>query len=363
MLENAKPRILIVDDEPQTLRSLNLSLRSRGYQSDSAVKVSDAMQMLQSEPQFDMLLTDYSMPDLNGVQFLRTIRAKKINLPVIMMTAYGHKDVLVDALRNQCNGFIEKPFTIEGLIAEIERVQRHTRSTTGVASQKVGELVHQMNSPLTIIMGSAQLVLLQSADDDPKRKTLEMILDASKKIHQVNREIFNLGKDFSDGLEILDVHQLLIDLLISFKSVSEFQNISTEYCLEEGPVFVEGHRFALEQMFGNLITNAIEAMQDCDTEELRVCVKKNSATTAVDIFISDNGCGMSGKVTQQIFKPYYTTKKSGTGLGLALVRRVITTHRGSITVDSKSDVGTTFVVTLPLQNVNTNRSESEVTQI
>ena len=117
-----KPRVLIVDDEPETIRGLTLGLRSRGYPVEAAFNAAEAIRLLGDPSRFGMVVTDYSMPGINGIEFLGVVRAGCGPLPVILMTAYGNTDVLVDALRNNCDGFIEKPFTVEEIITEIERV-------------------------------------------------------------------------------------------------------------------------------------------------------------------------------------------------------------------------------------------------
>jgi DNA-binding NtrC family response regulator len=72
----------------------------------------------------DLVLSDYVMPGLNGIELLKRIRENHGSLPVILMTAYGEKDLIIEALRNRCDSFLEKPFTLDQLIQEIERVTK-----------------------------------------------------------------------------------------------------------------------------------------------------------------------------------------------------------------------------------------------
>ncbi len=115
--------ILVVDDEMVQIETLRRALRSKGYQVFEALNAIEALDQLESMTyRIDMVLTDYVMPGKDGIELLKKIREKYGELPVIIMTAYGGKDMLIDAMRNRCDGFIEKPFNVDQLINEIQRV-------------------------------------------------------------------------------------------------------------------------------------------------------------------------------------------------------------------------------------------------
>ena len=116
-------KILIVDDEIEQLRTLRLALRMKGYECTTVLNAKEALKALdENTSRFDMVLTDYSMSGMNGWELSKIIRKEQKDLFVILMTAFGNKETLIDALPNQVDGFIEKPFDIETLTKEIERV-------------------------------------------------------------------------------------------------------------------------------------------------------------------------------------------------------------------------------------------------
>jgi CheY-like chemotaxis protein len=119
-------KILVVDDDMVQLESLRRGLRSKGYQVLEALSAEDALNRFTHSHtnEIDLVLSDYLMPGMNGIELLKKIREDYGPLPVILMTAYGEKDLIIEALRNRCDSFIEKPFTLEQLMQEIERVTK-----------------------------------------------------------------------------------------------------------------------------------------------------------------------------------------------------------------------------------------------
>jgi DNA-binding NtrC family response regulator len=107
----------------------------------------------------DLVVADYLMPTMNGLDLLAAVRRSHPALPVILMTAYARTSLVVEASRNRCDGFIEKPFNFDQLVAEIERIKLHLLQSTKSSDlhQLLPRLVHQINNPLMAINGFAEL--------------------------------------------------------------------------------------------------------------------------------------------------------------------------------------------------------------
>lgn len=118
--------ILVVDDDIAQLESLKRGLKNKGYQVVEALSAEAALGFLANpgDKKVNLVLTDYVMPGMSGMDLLKKIRDNYGSLPVIIMTAYAEKHVVVDALRNLCDSFIEKPFTLNQLMEEITRVMK-----------------------------------------------------------------------------------------------------------------------------------------------------------------------------------------------------------------------------------------------
>jgi two-component system response regulator FlrC len=116
--------VLVVDDEITQIEVLGRGLRSKGHKVLEALDADEALKRLTPScmNKIELVLSDYLMPRRNGIELLKMIRKNHRFLPVILMTAFGEKDLIIEALRNRCDGFIEKPFTLDQLIEEMERV-------------------------------------------------------------------------------------------------------------------------------------------------------------------------------------------------------------------------------------------------
>ncbi|MGC8493748.1 MAG: response regulator [Syntrophobacteraceae bacterium] len=121
-------KILVVDDEIDQLESLRRGLKSRGHSVVVARGAELAVQML-GEPgsAIDLMITDYAMPVLDGLSLIERIRKSHVELPIILMSAYGRNELVIEAMGHVCNGFIEKPFTLDGIMREIEKATTRPR--------------------------------------------------------------------------------------------------------------------------------------------------------------------------------------------------------------------------------------------
>jgi DNA-binding NtrC family response regulator len=114
--------ILVVDDKRIQLKTLRRGLRTKGYQVVEAISGKEALDHLVKEIKIDIVLTDYAMPEMNGIELLQKIRKNNKTIPVIIMTAYGDKSLVIEAMHYQCNGFIDKPFDMDELLEEINNI-------------------------------------------------------------------------------------------------------------------------------------------------------------------------------------------------------------------------------------------------
>lgn len=265
------------------------------------------------------------------------------------MTAYGEKDLVIDALRNSCNSFIEKPFTLDQLLKEIDRVifsmlqNINSRQLDGL----IPKLVHQINNHLFCISGNVELGIYDLDDTEAIKKHFSNIIEATKKIQSINRKILTAGKGTEDKVEIVEIRELLHDCIKMFEDLMTLKGVSMEKDLNSRYLYVSGNRFELEQLFENLILNAIDSMDGRLEKQLRITAKFDQHTSSASVSIEDTGCGITNESMNKIFTSYFTSKKKGAGLGLSVVKDIVEKHKGEIKVKSQIGKGTTFKAVFP----------------
>ncbi len=347
--------VLLVDDEPLELRSLKVGLLNKGYgvivesSSQEALKRVKEMED-QQQASIDIVVTDFSMPGMDGMDLLKNIRERTRSLPVIMMTAYGEKDLVVEALRNQCDSFIEKPFPLDDLILEIERaLHLMVRNTNSHDLEKLlPRLAHQINNPLTAIAGSAELGMFDLTDTETLKRRFESILNATDKIKAINRRIIKIGAaNNTNNHKTLNIIELVEVALKMFEDLMKAKHIVLEKEFGQEGIYVNGSRYGLEQALNNLILNAIDAMDGKPLKILKLSARTDNQEQTILISVADTGWGIPEDRIKNIFDPYYTRKKGGNGLGLSVVNEVISEHKGKINVKSEVDKGTCFTIILP----------------
>lgn len=216
-------------------------------------------------------------------------------------------------------------------------------------------VAHELRTPLAVLRTSNE-VALYDAEDQPKlKKILQENIEETKHIANLvnNLVIFSrVGAAESFSYERTEIPELLESAIRKLTAYAQKKHITIEY--ERVPLpHVHANKTALEQIFYNLIKNAIVYSKP---EGGIVRIAAAASKTHLTITFSDTGIGMSNKTLQHIFEPFYRANPdssqaaSGTGLGLALVFEIMKLHRGTIDVESTEGVGTTFTLQLPLPN-------------
>ena len=212
------------------------------------------------------------------------------------------------------------------------------------------KVAHEIKNPLMPIMMNAELIekrLKNNMSDDD----LDKIRKYVNTIIKNSNSILSLVKSFSEfsfNIKLSDEKESINDVLIEvFDSFKNMQNVKFQTSFSKIDCFINMDRDKLLIAFRNLIKNAIEAMDNNNKESLIYLSSYHEVLDGEEFFtvsVTDTGNGIEKKDLRRIFEPYFTSKDKGTGIGLAIVEKIISEHNGRIDVDSIIGEGTTFFI-------------------
>ena len=214
----------------------------------------------------------------------------------------------------------------------------------------VAMLAHQINSPLSCILASAELSIRHVSDEMAVRKHCDNIIKCADTIRDLNKKILEIEKSCQFRTETIVPAALLDKCLDAFKDLYEVNHIAIEREYDCCLPLIRCNPFGLEQVFNNLILNALDAMSEVAYRRLLVAVKGDSDIGVVSIWVRDTGPGIPDNILSRIFLPNFTTKKSGNGLGLSICKYIIEKHHGKIEVVGREGSGTSFGIHIPVKN-------------
>jgi len=261
--------------------------------------------------------------------------------------------------------------------AEEERRQLEMRVRQAQKMESLGVLAggvaHDFNNLLTGILGNAELALMDLSPVSPAWESIEGIQTAAMRAAELSRQMLaysGKGKFVVEPIDLSEVVKEMTHLLrtsVPKKTVLQLD-------LAESLPAVKADATQIRQVVMNLITNAAEAIgeesgvisvttgtMECDRSYLRSTYPVEDMSEGVYVYlqVSDTGCGMDGETQQRIFDPFFTSKFTGRGLGLAAVLGIIRGHRGGLKVYSESGRGTTFKILLPAANESARTTAGE----
>ncbi len=222
-----------------------------------------------------------------------------------------------------------------------ERLLRSERfAAVGEAAAYVS---HEIKNPLMVIGGLANQVERRLPDDPATQEKLRIIQNEVKRLESFLGELRDFLRPAPPNKQMIDLNQVILEVLALMEEAIREKGIGLGNRLDPNLPSVEADPNQLKQVLLNLVKNALEATEDRDT----MLVSSGTGDDQVWFSVQDTGKGMTEDVQEKIFYPFYTTKDKGTGLGLAVINKIVTDHHGTITVDSVTGSGSTFTVRLP----------------
>jgi signal transduction histidine kinase len=244
--------------------------------------------------------------------------------------------------------------TLHANLARSVMRQRDARQARQIAMDAMAaSIAHEINQPVAAMVTNANAGLRwltrTTPDLDKTRASLNYIVDDGHRVKEVITSIRSMFQKGARGRLLLDVNDLVREVLKMVDGDLRVQRVSVETELRIGLPQLVADRGQLQQVFLNLIANAIEAMDSISDRAriLRVSSNIFREPPGVVVTVEDTGMGISGEDKDRIFEPFYTTKSAGTGIGLSICRSIVESHGGSLRASANEPYGTTFYVTLP----------------
>jgi two-component system sensor histidine kinase/response regulator len=362
-------RLLIVDDEAAQMRALCDTLQLEGYLTEGFSSARQALAELRPG-EVDLLLTDLMMPEMDGISLINAARQIDPALGAIVMTGHGTIDTAVQAMQGGALDYILKPFKLNAILPvisralDVQRLRRENAELRELERRRSEELAaayqdlesfsysisHDLRAPLRSIDGFSQILEDDFAErlGDDGRRIARIIRDGSRKMDQLIVALLEFSRIGRTALqrEPIDMTQL------ANAAATEARSLYTgpEPLIEIGDLPTTlGDATVMHQVWTNLIGNALKYSAKRPQPRVRISGRIESHEAIYQV--KDNGAGFDMRYAEKLFGVFQRLHSaedfSGTGVGLAIVQRIVTRHGGRISAQSAPDEGACFEFAIP----------------
>lgn len=254
--------------------------------------------------------------------------------------------VSVSPLRDESQAMAGVVGVVEDL-TELKTLEAERRRLDRLAA--LGEMsavvAHEIRNPIAAVSTGVDYITRHLGEDSPHREGAQMILGEIERINRILEDILFVARPLHLSLKVQSLPDIIDSVVLRSRAQIEKHHIEVACHYQPDLPLLKVDRTRLEQVFTNLLINAIQAMPQGGRVNLHVTASDSN----VKITFKDDGPGIPAPVHARVFEPFFTTKARGTGLGLAVARRVIEEHGGALEMESSEGKGTTFLITLPLE--------------
>ncbi|GAB4269028.1 MAG: response regulator [Deferrisomatales bacterium] len=350
---NHTAKILVVDDNPDNVELLTKRLRALGYRTCEAYDGEQALAKVAEEDP-DLVILDVMMPKLDGFEVCHRLKsdAKTRPLPIIMLTAKREVPDKIRGLDTGADDYVTKPFNPQELMARVRSLlslrtfqeKRATEEKLGALGQMAEGVAHEVRNPMVTIGGFARRIRDRLPEGDPLRDYAEHIIKEVQRLETMVEEIVRFKALMISPYEPVDLRELLDEVLAERERDLRDRGVAVDRRYAAGVPPIQGDRNHLRTALGNVVENALEAMERGGT--LRVSLERLGDRVKMEI--ADTGRGIAKAELPNVFDPFYTSKMTGAGMGLTMVHRIVTRHGGEVDIASQPGVGTTVTLILPV---------------
>lgn len=353
--------ILIVDDQVENLQVVGTVLSMTGYEVISACSGEQAFERLSAKTP-DIILLDILMPDMNGMEVCRKIKADErwAGIPVVFLSAADDKNLIVEAL--ECGGvdYVTKPFNKAELLTRVRThlaLKQARDQLLHLAEDKdelLGILTHDLGNHLTGIQLNAALLHRRGSEMSPEcGRFVENIVKSTDSMMTFAEEF--LANQSAERMQVqvsaLDISEILKEAAVRHSAMATWKNITLRLNLPKAPVIALADQGAMEQVLDNLLTNALKFSSPNSEVTLGA---ESGPIEWINLTVRDAGQGFTPEDQEKMFRRYGrlsarpTDGEPSTGLGLSIVKRLVDSMNGHIVLESEVGKGACFTVRLPV---------------
>jgi signal transduction histidine kinase len=358
-----KPRVIYIDDNPQNLQSFKAAFR-RDFDVFAMMEQEEAFALIAKE-NIQIVISDYKMPGLMGTYFLEQVKIRYPETVRIMLTGHADLPAVIEAInRSEIFRFLGKPWNESELKkaiwaaydlyrTRIDLVQANADLSKAYneLDQMVYSTAHDITGPLANILGLVDLV---RRDPGATEEYLLLVEKAVRKLQLIAKEVINFHRNKRTPVEQQSINfkKLIENAIQDYAFFEGAEEIDFDIQIHANSPF-ESDKERLKIIFNNLISNAIK-YRDRHKDVQKVEILVSTDALGAHITVSDNGLGIAEEVIPRIFDIYYraSAQSTGSGIGLYIVREVITLLSGKIEVSSIDGTGTTFRLFIPRTNTS-----------
>jgi signal transduction histidine kinase len=346
--------ILAIEDDKDALSNLCDILELDGYRVTAAGTLKEALEG-RAWSDFSVILLDRRLPDANADTLLPQIHAAAPQVGIIVITGYADLEGTITALRSGAADYLLKPINPDLLRTAVARVlkmqdmEKRTLQAERLAAigQMIAVLTHESGNALA----RSQLLLANLADEVRDRPGATELIDGLQQAQGDLRRLYDEVRNYAAPIRL---ERMTWDLgsiwRPAWSKVLTARTSKVEAKLVEHldgvNLTCEVDNYRIDQVFRNLFENALTACTSGPCVEIACFDAELNGQPALRVAVRDNGPGLTAEQRDKVFAPFFTTKRKGTGLGMAIVKRIVEAHGGEIVVGNASP-GAEFVITLP----------------
>jgi len=360
--QTATIRVLMIEDNEDDRLAFRRMVRQRelDYAVVTAARGADGLKYLETQT-FDVILLDFLLIDMDGLEFLRKIRAKGVDIPVIFLTGQGSEKVAVAAMKLGAYDYLTKtsdmshlaqlPATISQAIDQ-HRLRKEREQIEQMRADFIAMLTHDLKNPLSTIISAAEFLSQAEGFEERQKRMVTLIEGASKDMLGLVENFLLVSKIEAGRLEQtrepVSINEVLLRVFNMNKLHAENKRIRLELELSPHIPFIECNPTQMFRVFTNLVGNALKFTSAGG--EVRIISQVHGHE--IKVLVKDQGAGIAPDLLPYIFDKYKRSTSNehpkGIGLGLYIVKTIVGSLDGRVEVASELGKGTSFTIHLPL---------------